>query len=285
MYKLVIFSIAALIFTSCGDIASEKYFPLPELNRVVKSVKFTTYEAESKFGDIVFGDFVMMSVIESNSTGNIKTIYDYSEAGDLSYKVEFKYDSDGRPIEILDYEFTIDGEETPVGKVINEYLNGYLSKSTSYYYSYYDNHYKPELSYVFIREGDKLLEQRSYENRKLCEVIRFLKNDKTGYKCISYDGDGNEINKVTVVFNNDGDVVERRDSETISKIEYNKNNLPVYLENIDFGVTVGFGYEPVSNKKLYIEYEYDQKGNWIRRTIYSGEDKTPDRITVREIEY
>lgn len=272
---------AALILLSCSDITSEKDFQKLELNRVVKSCKFTTYETESKFGDIVFEDFVMMGVIEFNSAGNIKTIYDYSEQGDLVDKVEYKYDSDGQLIEARDYNFDIDGEGILVFKETYEYLNGYLSKMTSYYNGFYES----KLSCIFIREGNKLLERRSYEDGELYEVIKFSKNDKTGYEYISYDGDGNEVDKEAVVFNGKGLVVESRDSETASKVEYNKNNLPVYLENMDFDVTVGYGYEPASDMKLYIEYEYDQKGNWVRRTIYSGEDKTPNRITVREIEY
>jgi len=281
MCKLVVFPVAALILLSCSDVTSEKDFQLLELNRVVKSCKFTTYEAEAKFGDIVFEDFVMMNVIEFNSDGNIKTIYDYSEAGDLIDKEEYKYNSDGQTIEALNYDFNIVGEGIQVLKVTYEYLNGYLSKMTSYYNGFYES----KLSCVFIREGNKLLERRSYEDGELYEVIKFSKNDKTGYEYISYDGDGNEVDKEAVVFNGKGLVVESRDSETISKIEYNKKNLPVYLENMDFDITVGYGYEPASDMKLFIEYEYDQKGNWIKRIVYSSGEKVPDRITVREIEY
>lgn len=70
------------------------------------------------------------------------------------------------------------------------------------------------------------------------------------------------------------------------EIRYNEKNLPVYVKGGDFyyntGVVLVSMYE---NNVYYIEYEYDEKGNWIKQIVYEGEMKKPYTISDRTIVY
>lgn len=91
----------------------------------------------------------------------------------------------------------------------------------------------------------------------------------------TYDKDGNFLIEVSEY----GDKYK-------GEVKYNDKNLPIYLKggilsyNTDPGLSSYF-----DDGEQYMEYEYDDKGNWVRQTVYVGEMKEPYQISERTIVY
>ena len=125
-----------------------------------------------------------------------------------------------------------------------------------------------------------------YDNGKIVGVIDYedyvynTKNQLEEIKCYnnnlyagfvilrtykySYDSDGNKIKEVI--------------SQTDSTLYYYDNNRLQREEKYMDGY---FGSEPWRSELItYIEYEYDNQGNLVKETIYSGTDNTPLQYSV-----
>ena len=96
--------------------------------------------------------------------------------------------------------------------------------------------------------------------------------------------------KKTIVHNKKGQIVsiQNGDNKELCTVKYGKTGIPTKIKN---GYADMFGQ---INDQIQIpdeesvvfnfEYEYDKKGNWIKRTEYDGSNKVFS-ITERKIQY
>jgi hypothetical protein len=72
--------------------------------------------------------------------------------------------------------------------------------------------------------------------------------------------------------------------DTKIKIEYNEKGLISHTFNATARTTNNWWVND-DNTDIYYEYEYDKKGNWIKRISYSDPSKQPKDIIERVIVY
>ena len=80
--------------------------------------------------------------------------------------------------------------------------------------------------------------------------------------------------------------------EWISQMKFDKDVVKFvrddkgFITEIDGGIIAyGESIYPCLGEKYYYKYEFDDHGNWTKRTEYDGDAKQPKRITVRVISY
>lgn len=305
--KIHLFSILviALSLTSCNNNSDKKFeYELYGLNCPVKSIDVRTYEATSKFGEIVkkslgniyfnyeYGNYSAIF----NSKGNIESFKSYDHKGNIKEETKYTYDDNGRLIECMIYF-----DELFYRKCIYEYDSKFVVKSTETLFSKnepigasniitYKNNGKQiieENGYV----GDTTIYDRTYNK----EII--WKNDKESEYIINdlvsfYVIKGREIR------NDDNLITEKNEEEIALRnikinlyVEYNNKNLPIYIKNCNINSILeckepSFPESfPEYDNIYYIEYEYDKKGNWIKQIVYEGKNKRPYTISERVINY
>ncbi len=276
--KILLLALSSLIVLSCGN---DKRYPYQEygLNSPVKSIKVTTYEADSKFGEVVKGDLKWDGhyLAEFNNIGNIISLTEYDGDGDIDGVIKYKYNNDDNVIDVSEYD---EDGELDYNKLL-EYNGSLLSKVTSIYkYSKADDVYVTDIFY----DGETIVKETIYYNGELMSVVKYSKYDEAGAEWISYDKDGKEKNRGSSIFNEDN----REFRYNISDKEYyevtsNEKGLPVYLKNAELYNNTFVSY--CKGAVFYIEYEYDKKGNWIKQTVLEGELKNPVAISERVIVY
>ena len=305
--KIHLFSILviALSLTSCNNNSDKTFeYELYGLNCPVKSIDVRTYEATSKFGEIVkkslgniyfnyeYGNYSAIF----NSKGNIESFKSYDHKGNIKEETKYTYDDNGRLIECMIYF-----DELFYRKCIYEYDSKFVVKSTETLFSKnepigasniitYKNNGKQiieENGYV----GDTTIYDRTYNK----EII--WKNDKESEYIINdlvsfYVIKGREIR------NDDNLITEKNEEEIALRnikinlyVEYNNKNLPIYIKNCNINSILeckepSFPESfPEYDNIYYIEYEYDKKGNWIKQIVYEGKNKRPYTISGRVINY
>lgn len=302
--KLLVFTISAMcaIFfvSSCKNELSSDC-KLLGLNTVVTSVQVKTYKAESNFGEIVRGDLNWDGnyLALFDEKGNLTSITDFDDDGELDGKTVYVYDDVNRLINRAYYDW--DGEV--IFSIENEYEGKYLLKTKQLYR---DNISIKE----YRRNGEKILEYTSYVDGEVEETAKYLESSLLRASYVVCDSDGKEIRTVMEEYDRDGHLIKQVNSTGIEtdttmcvynkagyltemsasgykgEIRYNEKNLPVYVKGGDFyyntGVVLVSMYE---NNVYYIEYEYDEKGNWIKQIVYEGEMKKPYTISDRTIVY
>lgn len=307
--KLIILITLSLMFAcNNNNIISEDYnnynYKRYGLNCPVKSIDVRTYEATSKFGEIVkksLGDIYFNYEYGNysaifNSKGNIESFKSYDHKGNIMEETKYTYDDNGRLIECMNYFDVLFYE-----KCIYEYDGKFVVKSTETLFSKngpigasiiitYKNNGKQiieENRYV----GDTTIYDRTYNK----EII--WKNDKESEYIINdfvsfYVIKGREIR-------NDDNLITEKNEEEIALwntkinlyVEYNNKNLPIYIKNCNINSILeckepSFPESfPEYDNIYYIEYEYDKKGNWIKQIVYEGENKRPYTISERVINY
>lgn len=289
---------ASLFISSCKSAVSSdcKKFGL---NKNVQSVQVKTYEAENKFGEIMKGDIDENNYIAVfNENGNLTSITRFDEDGDLSSKKVYEYNDDNLCTKQSIYNW--DGyliyaiEQVYDGKNLvkkNEHLSWSGDETTEYKFN-----------------GDAIQEHIRYTDGEISETAKYLESSSTRQVYVAYDNEGNETIKVqneydkdgnlikytitkgaeettaTYTYNKDGFLTSLSTSDYSGEVKYNEQNLPVYIKNgtlycnTDVDLDYGHGI-------YYIDYEYDDQGNWIKQIIYVGEVKRPYTISERTIVY
>ena len=272
------------LFASCQQSANKIYhYEEYGLNSPVKSVKVTTYEAESKFGDIVKGELEWNGhyLVKFNAVGNIESIQEFDDDGDLTGVVKYKYNELNNVIGFYDY----DEEGECKYSSVCEYDGMYLVKQTIT--NYYSN--EPEITVLeFVRTGEWITETRVTKDKELSSLTKYSKSDATGGEWITYDKTGKELSKGVQKLNKNGRIIEHCEYDICHKIEWNDKNLPVHLTNaLLHHNTIVSWYMQDESPECHIEYEYDDKDNWIRQIVFEcdGELKVPVTISEREIIY
>lgn len=301
--KLLLIFGFVLILCSCNKQNINDYnYKSQGLNRNVKSIKVTTYEAKNKFGEITKCDFEEEYLMEFNSSGNITSITFYDENGELEDVIKYKYDNNNQLIEYSEYDYN---GELNFGYEL-EYENDLLKKQTIKLP--YNN--KTQTT-VFEHNGEYTLEERFFINDILTSTSEYTRYDDNGKEWVTYDKEGayeskgicefnrakqitlqivydknGEIkSKITNEYNNAGCITKHCINDNICQIERNDKNLPVSIIGGELYLSSNF-FITYENDDLYIiEYEYDKKGNWIKQFVYKGDNKEPYTISERIINY
>ena len=275
---LLVLSIG-LFLASCGG-GGTKNDPWG-LNCPVKSIKVTTYNAKNKFGEIVKDKISDENnyTVAFNVDGNAETISYFDNEGELLSMSKYKYNSDGKLMELSSY----DKDGDLIYQCIYEYEGERVIKNVSkYYWDETPNIYENTNEW----NGERLICAKSTKNGELQSVAKYSKWDKSGAEWIEYGENGDETGRGKIAYDENG-FIKTYNTETINaEIERNDKNLPVYIKGArsDSGTGIILS-EEYKDEIFYIEYEYDERGNWIKQTIYEGEIKMPKTISERVITY
>lgn len=272
--------VSILVFVACESTDIIRHYEEYGLNCPVKSIQVFAYEAESKFGEVIKGDLEWdghyLAVFDS--IGNIDTISTFDDDGDLQGIQKFTYDA-GLLVSVSHYDE--DGELEFQSN--NEYVDGYVSKSTS------TEHWRETPTVrvsEFKRNGRWMIEETFFKDGVFQGRAKYTKHDAEGAKWVAYNEKG-ELDTWSSGFeeyNKDGRVVKYGNNSFTGSVEYNKSKLPIYLNRAALyhnQVVFTRSEEDI----YYIDYEYDDKGNWIKQIVFQGETKKPINIYERIIVY
>lgn len=251
------------------------------LNCPVKSVKVTTYEAESKFGEIVKGDLEWNGhyLAIFNDVGNLESISNYDDDGDLTRVEKYKYNEDNKVTVVASYNNDGDLDYQLMYTYNNDHIESFTQKS-------YWNDKEEIREYKHKWSEEQLIETMVIENGELSTVSKYTRDSKNSLKWITYDKDGKEISRGDEAYNEYGQLVSRNEGELHITIKWNDKKLPIFLKNAHLSNNTNISWYTTGEENTYhVEYEYDKKGNWIKQVVYEGEIKTPLTISERVIQY
>ncbi|GEM_PF-3540700 len=217
-----------------------------------------------------------------DSNGNLIEHKVYGIDGVLQETIKYKYDDNGNLTEVVKYASNNLPESTEAYK--------YNEKGKKITYSFYNKDYILEKTSVYLYD----------EKDSLDEIERFDAFGKLISKDIfGYDANGNLISEND--FDANGNITFKtsymyilltpyvREKTTVNESGY-KNTLvyddqyikegnKIIIEDNTYNPDGSLDFQKIKN------YEYDDKGNWIKETSISFADKNPDFIVTREIEY
>ena len=224
----------------------------------VKNVTKITYEARTDFQGVTSeGDLLEQIETAYNAKGLRKTMTFVTPEADIIFRSRFKHDGFGLTI----LEQIVDNNDNIIGRT---------------YYSYDANNILKEM---WVEDADRQIESRTLvvfdaQGRLMQRTL----NDSYGntYKREVFSYTGNLADK-KVVFNAKGKKLQEW------RYEYDANNEPVSQTLYDYSENPE---EPELSITLF-KYEYDNEGNWTRRTeseLLDG-DLIMQYIVKRKIEY
>lgn len=255
------------------------------------------------------------SVYQSDERVETKTInqYDrmgrkigseYYREGNLSIKSVFKYDAQNRIFQEIRYNSQ--GEETgttthkfdEIGNVI-ETVNKLLKSEPALFgmlaigpgeykevFTYDENGNQNSIA-SYLPNSDKPIAKRSSVFNKQKQKVEETEISQV------YEGEAPRIFKYFYVYNQNGDISESGQYESIT--ESNVQTVKDKFKVIDNKNTVQNGYL-ISDKpgmilwtRIMYKYEYDSQGNWTKQTSYlqvgTTEKPVEDKIVKRAIQY
>ncbi len=227
------------------------------LKRKVKSVTEVPYEAKEKNGKIIkgkrTGGFWDNCKYLFDSKGNKIEEYSYNLNGSLYDKTTFQYNTNGNIIkaniynsDTILYRKTIYKYDAN-GKLIEELCGtsfGTLEGKVNYKYDYRGS----MIEFNFKSLDGRLKSKATYKYNANGDVIKFC------------------------IFNSDGS-----NSKTSYKYDANGNKIEENCTSDGRKKIDKYKY-----REIY-KYEYDKKGNWIRKITYRN--NVLEKITERTIEY
>lgn len=279
--KKIYFAIGVIILllSSCGQRKELNELQVRNLKGDVISVATRTYKAKNKFGEITKDEVAysniydeLNSLIEFNNFKQLISISAFDKRGDLEEKRIYTYKDDNL--------YCIDSYDE----------NGELENKTIYTY---ENEFVSSII-MYDNDGD-MIQTNTYENNgsRLTKLSFF---DKEGELISStiFQGDNNRISKQistdksgkeTIIINEFvGDFISKiiHPEYTIEVIR-NKNNDVIEAINAEISPNQNIIFSEGSN--IIYEYEYDEKGNWIKRFEIDKSTKEARYISERIIEY
>ncbi len=281
--KIKIISILTLIIflSACGGRGKEKetHVKILGLKGRVKSVKYSSYDAELKFGEIKKG--------ARSSSGQDNRYYYFNEEGvkveegeyDLNGQIQrkrlYRYNESGKLIETSD--FNLNDEFT--GKTIYKTDDKGNLIETSEFDS--KGEFMGKIIYTRDEKGNAV-ETNSYDSMGSLDSKFNSEYDKKGrvLETIYYGANG-ELNKKTYIkYDGKGRTIEIKliaeGSIFIQNFKYENK------EKDDLTTMIKYEDYLIMSKTIY-RYKYDENGNWIQKI--SIEDKKSKVIEEREIEY
>ena len=271
--------ICAITITSCKENNFAYKYSDYGLNTPVKSIKVTTYEAKSKFGEIEKGMLEYYGHYSTifNDDGLVVSITQYNDEGDTIEITKHKYNDDNNVINTtcynedgeINYEtkWTYDGDQVKSVTTTN-YWDG---TSTTYEDQY-------------INDGDTVVERRKFKDGTLLSVDKFSTFDEKGAKWVSYDADGNKLSNGSFTLTKTGAISKYTYDDIQYQVKRDKNNLPIQTKNAIVGLN-GVTHYYKEGANLFFEYEYDDKGNWIKQIVFEDDMREPLTISERKIVY
>ncbi|MBO7300063.1 MAG: hypothetical protein J6U53_01485 [Tidjanibacter sp.] len=278
--------LTALLLIGCNSTTDDTIYDyqLMGLNRPVQMVQVKAYEAVSKFGEVTKGNLEWYGHYSAsfNEVGNLDVVNEYDDDGDLYCVERFKYNE----VNKLTEQCTYDSDGDLNHSIHFEYdANGNIVKQTTTepHWSYWGDSQTIRIVEYTI-EDDSVKEERYSKNGELLAVLTYSKNDKTGSEFTIYDNKSDKSTNGHRLYNEQGRLVEEDFGEGyVSKAKWNEKNLPVHTENYD--IYRNTLLSPTDGEVYFIEYEYDQQGNWVKQIIYEGVTKKPATIYERTITY
>ncbi|MCR4810259.1 MAG: hypothetical protein K5896_10435 [Prevotella sp.] len=229
---------------------------LDGLHGKVKQVTKITYEARTDFMGVTSeGDILERLETVYNSRGLRKTMSYVTPEATVIFRSRFKHDGFG----LTTLEQIVDNNENIIGRT---------------YYSYDANNVLKEM---WVEDADRQIETRTlvkYDPQGRLMQRSLNDADNNIYKREVFVYQGNNVEK-KIVFDRKGNKMQEW------RYEYDANNEPVMQTLYDYSEA-----EP----EMYItvfQYQYDNQGNWTRRTESELINGTPvmQYIVTREIEY
>ncbi len=289
-------TICAFFFVgNCNGETGYNYKTL-KLNTIVKSVQVKTYNIDNKSGEAVKGDLNNSCLALFDPDGNLTSFTTFDNNGNLLLKSVLNFNNKNRVTKYT--SLNSDGDLTISYQY--KYKGKYLSKIKSTLHS------KQVFITKYKRDGEKILEYTNFADGEIIGKTKCIES-RLGYTSyISYDGNGQELgiteyddknlltkqiietDITTFTYNNEGDLIKLSTSSYEGEIKYNEKNLPIYVKGggIMTTITLDIILNPYYEANTYyVEYEYDDKGNWIKQTVYESETKKPYSISERIIEY
>lgn len=259
---------------SCAN--SGKLTSLDEFNLKgnVSSIKVITYEAESKFGEIVKGDIDYSGNYQyefnDNKMTTVKTTFD--RRGNIDGKDIYAYNNNNGLTTVSTYDS--DGDLD--GKIIFEYIDNILVSQ-----NFYDADGELENKIEFENNGKNITKGKYVKSENDFSYWTNTWNGDILVESIGYNKDGGIESKST--YTRDGKLSKiSLDSFEIS-LKYNDSKDIISYINAEPSDITSFFYN--EGKTYYCEYEYDSHDNWVKRTSYLGETRIPDKIVERNIVY
>ncbi len=239
------------------------------LHGKVKNVVKMTYEARTDFQGVTSeGDMLERLETAYNSKGWRKTMTYVTPEADVIFRSRFKHDGFG----LTTLEQIVDNNENIIGRTYFSYDAQNILKET------------------WVEDAERQIESRTllrYDGQG--RLSQRTLNDAAGniFKREVFTYEGMNVSK-KVVFDHAGKKMQEW------RYEYDENNEPVSQTLYDYSeVNTKVGATSYLNEaepEMYItifNYEYDDQGNWTRRTESELEDGDPKilYIVTREIEY
>lgn len=248
--------------------------PLQEVSGNVKSIRTTGYTTIEKFGEIMEGNALFgNSLVKFNKDGYITEISFFDNHGVLTKKSIYALDENNKVTTINRY----DGDGVEVGKTVYTYdenLNATMIVD-------YDENGKAKSTQKNEWEDGKCIKSLFKNN---CSDEYYVMNEFEGNKLtksVVYDKNGKETGEYTEF--EDDKMTKIVNSDFTVSISYNDKGLCTSIVNGQLSNTNS--YLLVKGESYKYEYEYDERGNWIRKTEKEGNAQIACRIFVRKIEY
>lgn len=270
-----------ILLSACGGRgkARETHAEILGLNGKVKSVKYSTYDAELKFGEIKKGS--------RSSSGQDNRYYYFNEKGvkveegeydfydQIQMKRLYRYNDSGRLMEVSDFNskdefagkkiYRVDDKGDLIETSDFDLKGGFMGKII---YIRDDKGHAVEInSYDSMGIlGSKFKFEYDRKGRILESIYYGSSGELEEETYIKYDGEGRKL-EVKVI--TEGNVV-------VKNFKYENK------EKDDLTTMIKFENYLIMYKTIY-RYKYDENGNWIEKI--SIEDEKPKVIVEREIEY
>lgn len=271
-----------ILLASCGEEdKKETTYDIWGLNCPVKSIKVTTYEAKNKFGELTKNGIAEENnyFVAFNTAGKAESVSTFGKEGDLVAMEKYKYDSNGNLTEVSSYGH--DGEL--LCQQLYEYEGTHEVRNINKYL--WDDDVDT-YEHTSEWDGEKMVSLTITHNGELESVTKYTKRDKSGNEWVEYDKNGDETGRGSTILDEAGFIKQIKYGEYCGEVERNEKSLPVHTKNARIMRNTMYSFGSAhENEVYYAEYEYDERGNWIKQTIYEGEMKKPVTISEREINY
>lgn len=288
--KTIFYLLFIIGLTSCqSKFSNENDLKKEKLNGKVKSMTDNTYTANEKFGVIELGSkLVNFSNKENRYTEFNRFGFKTKEINTtlLGHKILYNYNKDNK---IVDEKIMEELSEIPYELTSKSYdKEGRLIEDNTFDTS--DQKRKLLQKRKFKYDNfDNLIEVNSYDENGKLDFKEKSKYNKEGFiienqmysengtldyiQKFYYDHNNNRIKYTSKGFN-----TATGNNQTI-KSKFNDRNLEIQCENNYEATAIG---RKESKVETY-SYEYDDKGNWIKKIIFIA--NIPNTIVVRQIEY
>jgi len=263
--------------SSCNS--QSKKNDLYKLNLVgkVKAITETHFTAIERFGEIVKGEQERLGTNSFffNETGYLieTNDYDYTK---IYQKKKYKYDAQGHLLEMDVYTNTVEKD----GELTSKFIYEYDKKGNNIFQKVYE--WKGALIFTITRSFD---DAGNVEEERIKQGSKFLAFGADWKKRYKYDENGNIIQMMfytppeifdyteSYEYKNGILISMKRDRNYIKVYKYDENkNIIEENEKTDTIMSI-YKYT----------YRYDDKGNWISKVQYRGEEAI--KLTERDIEY